>query len=190
MKLFIIICFIFLNNFNLLSQSWEENMGSGMGEAQSRVNRNKVRREMKEMGYFNNPLPSYNFIAPPGWSVILSDNNTNTYMLGHTTIPGILLTTAHKIINYNELVSQSMAGINIPELQLNINGPVKKFNNNGISMSLIGYSNGTEVKGYLVSITNGRNGGVTILTFTSSQLFSNEHYEIVNSVANGIQYLN
>jgi hypothetical protein len=175
-------------NTAVFSQSYEESMGSGMAEIGSRVRKNRVRKEMKDMGYFKNSMPSYNFVPPSGWSLVSRDDNSKTYILGHTTIPGIVMTTGHQITSVQELINQLQNGIYTQEMQLIISGIMNNYNSNGISANLSGYMGGYEVRGFLISITNGTSGGVTILSFTYPQLFTGNHINVVKSIANGVTF--
>jgi hypothetical protein len=123
-----------------------------------------------------------------GWSLVSRDDNSKTYMLGHVTIPGVVMTTGHQITTVQELINQLQYGINTQEMQLSISGTLNKYNSNGISANLTGYMGGYEVNGYFISITNGTSGGVTILSITYPQLFNQDHIDVVKSIANGVKF--
>ena len=182
------VFFLLLFSQIAFSQSWEESMGSGMGEIESRVRSNRVKKETEDNRSYYNPLPSYDFVPPAGRSIVSRDDNSKTYMLGHTTIPGVTIATANTLTSIQAIVQSMQYGYYDESIQLQAKDQLNYFNENGISGIMTGFSGGQEMKAYWVSITNGYTGGVSILAITYPHLFTQKHIKVVNQIAKGIKF--
>jgi hypothetical protein len=124
----------------------------------------------------------YDFVAPSGWNLMSMDDKATTCVLQHTTMPGIIITMPHQIGDVNSLTANARLGIQEAEIVLTPVGQIIDWGLSAIQLNYVGYYKGQSIKGYAIHRISSAKGGVTILTFSASEAFTNDHIQAVRNL--------
>jgi len=130
----------------------------------------------------------YDFNTPNGWTLMSTDNNLSTCVLQNPNMLGAIVTTAHQIGDINALLANAQMGFYEAAIVLTPVGQISSWGDHGIQVNYEGYAQGQALKGYAISLIGSAKGGATILTFSASEAFTNEHIGAVRTLAHSMVF--
>ncbi|MBT8262956.1 MAG: hypothetical protein KJO05_09055 [Bacteroidia bacterium] len=135
----------------------------------------------------NIDLPDFglSFTIPNGWT---GGEQGDYIILGHSTIPGMMILFENGSKDANELKELAMQGIYETGLQLSPKGGFTISSENRVEGMYEGIYNGGAVSSYAVGLINGLGKGMSILILTSTDKFSEIHRKEVEKLANSVKF--
>lgn len=133
--------------------------------------------ELQELGL--------SFDIPQGWTGQLEGEYI---ILGHTTIPGIMILSQNNSKSTQEMINFAMQGIQEEGVQLRPVGQFAPKGNNRAEGTYTGWFNGSQVKAYAIGIINKLGSGINILILTEAGLFNQSHKVEANKLAGSVRF--
>lgn len=132
-------------------------------------------------------LPDFglSFTIPEGWT---GGEQDDYIVLGHSTIPGMMILFGNSAKDANSLKELAMQGISEAGVRLSPKGEFSISSNNKVEGMYEGIYEGTHVKSYAVGLINGLGKGMSILILTSTDQFSDVHRKEVEKLANSVNF--
>jgi hypothetical protein len=142
---------------------------------------------------FAQALPSHvalqelglSFDIPPGWTGQIEGEYI---LLGHNSIPGIMILSQNNSLNTEEMVNLAGQGIEEEGLQLRPEAQFETKGSKRVEGSYTGWFNGSQVKAYAIGMINNLGSGINILILTESKLFNQVHKAEANKLANSVRF--
>lgn len=133
------------------------------------------------------PAAGFAFRPPPGWTARQTPQGA---VLGHATIPGLLVVFRHEASTPDDLRRLFAQGVTDGGTRIAPSGPVEPLGRRGIAGPLAGTSNGAGVKGWgaMVLAPEG-GGGAAVLAVTSADAYGPSHREAVEQVVRSLRFL-
>lgn len=128
------------------------------------------------------------YTLPSGWQVMQEEYGS--ILLGHKTIPGLILLQEHAYNGREKVLTELAAGINSDGILLQANSGVRQLNNNAYFATYQGQVQGQPTKAAAVTSLSKlwQIGGVMVMTMVRSDLYNNSYETLVTNLANSIQY--
>lgn len=188
MKCWILLIWSSIFICNLMIAQSDSYVYYGIGDLESHSRKLKVKREMESMKNSINPAPKYQASIPIGWSSIGADDEEQLYILGHQTLPGMIFLLPSASNNAKEIIQEinsemQSAGIIIHECR-----NFERFGKFGICGITTGNYSGTDIKAYFIIIPSPKGGTVISLVLSHTNMFTKEHKESANLLANSIKF--
>ena len=132
----------------------------------------------------SDPAWSFTFKVPPGWKYRKADEGA---VLGHDTIPGLLMILPHQETSLEGLQQLLQQGLQEDDVQLRLTGRLSQVQTNTLVGDYVGLAQGGEVKarGFGVLIPQG--GGACIVALATPQVFGIELKAAAESVARSLR---
>jgi hypothetical protein len=139
------------------------------------------------------PLPPHvefselgmSFDIPSGWTGQLSENMV---ILGHNTIPGLMVLSENQSNSALELKQEAMQGYVDNGIQLRAMGDFSIKNNDRVEGMYEGTFNGAEVICYAIGLINHLGKGMNIMILTEKSKFNQQHKTAANQLASSVRF--
>lgn len=131
------------------------------------------------------PELGLSFDLPDGWSGQLDGE---MLVLGHQTIPGLMVVYKNESTTAQELKELAMQGIAMEGVALN---PIEDFvvkNELRVDGMYQGTFNGAKVKGYAIGLINKFGIGINILILTETDKFTDQHLKEANTLVSSVKF--
>ncbi len=126
------------------------------------------------------------FTVPQGWQY---QQNEEAYLLGSTTLPGLVILATHQEANLEALKLVARQGINEEGMQLQLQGNLEQLTSKSIGAKYSGQMGQETVEAYIIGILNPTGGlGVSCMIVTTPQQFTNEHIKQLKQIASTVQF--
>ncbi|MCF6289190.1 MAG: hypothetical protein L3J53_08165 [Proteobacteria bacterium] len=133
--------------------------------------------EFKELGL--------SFDIPSGWQGQLTEE---TVLLGHNSIPGLMILTENQAKNAMQLKHLAMQGVVEGGIKLTPTDEFQLLGKNRVEGFYQGYFNGSEVKVFAIGLINGLGSGMNIIIITETDKFTNQHKVEANKLATSVKF--
>lgn len=124
------------------------------------------------------------FDIPQGWT---GGEEEDYIILGHTTIPGLMILTQNKARDTRTLKIQAMDTILEEGLFLEPDGDFIIVSDTRVEGNYQGTYQGQAVKAYAIGLINTQGTGMNILILTETKSFSKAHIEEANKLARSVR---
>ena len=125
------------------------------------------------------------FDIPQGWK---GGEQEDYILLGHETIPGLMIISQNTAKNTASLKKSSMEPINEAGLFLAPDGDFVVVSDSRVEGNYTGTYQGEAVKAFMIGLSNSEGVGITILILTSSNIFGDNHITEANKLAKTVQF--
>ena len=125
------------------------------------------------------------FRIPVGWQGGIQGE---AYMLGHNSIPGLLIMTQNTTSSATELKNLAMQGVSSDGINLSPKGQFKLVSGDRVEGYYEGTFNGSQVRVYAIGLINKLGSGVNIYVVTETAKFTNSHVTEAKKLANSVRF--
>ena len=125
------------------------------------------------------------FEIPDGWT---GQVEGDYILLGHGTIPGLMVLSANTAKSIPELKQLAVQGIVDEGVQLSVDGEFTATGNNRLEGFYKGTFNGVAAKCYAIGLINGLGKGMNILILTETDKFTEQHKSEANKLASSVVF--
>ena len=127
------------------------------------------------------------FSAPEGWQY---QKNEIGYLMGHNTIPGLIIVTSSLYTTLAEMKQGAYEGIQDEAgTALRLDGEIITFSNNGIAGNFVGTLNWEQAKAYIIGIVNPMGGnGVSCMIITTPEYYNATYKSTIEQVAASVKF--
>lgn len=125
------------------------------------------------------------FEIPDGWS---GQVDGDYILLGHTTIPGLMILSTNTAKSIPELEQLAAQGIVDEGVKLDVDGEFKAAGNNRLQGFYKGTFDDVAVKCYAIGLINGLGRGMNILILTETYKFTEQHKAEANTLASSVVF--
>ncbi len=133
----------------------------------------------------SNEMWNFSFELPQTWKY---QQDMNGALLGHDTIPGMILLFSHEIKSMNGLKSEMKIGLNDDAGFLQLNSTLRKIGKNGFVGDYTGIYQMQQVKAKGYGILSPYGGGVFVIAMSTPESYSSELVSAGKSIINSIKY--
>lgn len=133
--------------------------------------------EFKELGL--------SFQTPDGWSGGIQGE---LYLMGHKTIPGLIVLSENKSKTAGELKALALQGISDEGIDLSPKGEFKITGTNRVEGFYEGIFNGSRVRVFSIGLINQLGSGMNISIVTETGKFSDTHIGEAEKVAKSVKF--
>ncbi|MDB4293583.1 hypothetical protein N9954_09270 [Maribacter sp.] len=126
-----------------------------------------------------------NFEIPDGWSGGIQDDYI---LLGHQTIPGMIILLQHHSKTAKELKSLAAQGISEDGVTLSPSSEFEIANDTRVEGYYEGLYNGTPIKAFAVGLINAFGSGLSLLIFTETNKFTSVHEQEANKLLKTVHF--
>ncbi|MFT5892898.1 MAG: hypothetical protein ACI9Y7_003013 [Dokdonia sp.] len=126
------------------------------------------------------------FTIPEGWT---GDIQGEYIVLGHTTIPGMMILMENPATTIQSLIATAQKGIQDDGFNLTADGAFKTVNSKRAEGFYKGtYNYSTAVKAYAIGLIDGQGKGMSIIILTETGAFSQDHINAANQLATSVKF--
>jgi hypothetical protein len=125
------------------------------------------------------------FGLPQGW---VKRNSLQGAIVGHNTIPGMILVIPHMSSNMQEMQNEMMQGIQEEGSYLAASGGLAQVSQNVLSGEYNGVADGTQVKAKGYGILSPNGGGVYLIALSTPDKLGPELLAAAESMVNTVKY--
>lgn len=125
------------------------------------------------------------FDIPEGWR---GQVDGDYIVLGHKTIPGLMILSSNTIRNTEMLKQQAEKGVSEEGVQLRAKSDFLVKSDSRVEGTYSGTFNGQQVKAYAIGLINGLGKGMNILIVTETTAFTEAHKEEANTLASSVVF--
>ncbi|MBX2844725.1 MAG: hypothetical protein KTR13_00815 [Saprospiraceae bacterium] len=125
------------------------------------------------------------FVIPDGWSGQIDDDY---YILGHHTIPGIMILFENTSTSAEELIREAQQGIREEGVVLQPTNDFVTKGNERVEGFYEGNVEGQAVKAFAVGLINSKGSGINTLILTETAVFSDQHISEVKKLTNSVKF--
>ncbi|MFC4635084.1 hypothetical protein ACFO3O_14275 [Dokdonia ponticola] len=126
------------------------------------------------------------FTLPAGWT---GDIQGEYIVLGHTSIPGMMILSDNPNRTIEAVVSTAQQGIQEDGFNLTADGAFKTVSSKRAEGFYKGtYDYSTAVKAYAIGLIDGYGKGMSIVILTETSAFSNDHINAANQLAKSVRF--
>ncbi len=131
------------------------------------------------------PSWGFKFVPPTGW---VHQQSADGAVLGHNTVPGMILIMVHMAENMQQLQQEMQKGIQEEGSYLMLSGSLQSSSQNVLSGDYTGMMDGTQVKAKGMGILSPNGGGAYIIAVSTPEAFGSELISAAESIAKNMQY--
>jgi hypothetical protein len=131
------------------------------------------------------PSWGFSFVPPSGWT---HQKTAEGFMMGHNSIPGLILVFPHMLENMQQVQQEMNKGIQEEGSYLTISGSVSKQADNIFAADYTGVMDGTQVKARGFGTLSPYGGGAFILAVSTPDKLGQEIITDASAIANGLIY--
>ncbi len=125
------------------------------------------------------------FDIPAGWSGGIQED---LYLLGHTSIPGLLILTENNSKTAEQLKTLALQGISEEGIELSPKGEFKIKGNDRVEGFYEGIFNGNRVRVFSIGLINQLGSGMTISIVTEIGKFTDVHIGEAKKLARSVEF--
>lgn len=133
--------------------------------------------ELQELGL--------SFDIPNGWS---GQVEGEYIVLGHKSIPGMMLLFKNYSNTAQELKDLAMQGFKQEGIYLNPSDEFKIVNSTRVEGTYMGQYNGTPVEAFVVGLVNDLGSGLSLLVLTETDKFTSTHIQEANTLLSTVRF--
>ena len=133
--------------------------------------------ELQELGL--------SFDIPNGWS---GQVEGEYIVLGHKSIPGMMLLVKNNSNTAQELKDLAMQGFKDEGIYLNPSDEFKIVNSTRVEGTYMGQYNGTPVEAFVVGLVNDLGSGLSLLVLTETDKFTSTHIQEANTLLSTVRF--
>jgi hypothetical protein len=159
-------------------------LSGGGGKADARGG--AVARPIAGSNVVNDPPMGVRFSVPPGWK---QQKQQAVYVLGHDTIPGMVLIIPHSSNSIQELraaASEPLYQGN--DGQLMVTGPPETLAPNMMAAEYGGNIQGQEARGRIVGVVSPFGGGFLVLAGADAAAYTPQHARLAEEIARSMTF--
>ncbi|MGB9595592.1 MAG: hypothetical protein ACPL7B_04850 [Candidatus Poribacteria bacterium] len=127
----------------------------------------------------------FKFLPPVGWK---SQKTGEGIILGHDTIPGMIIVMPNIKNNVDQLRKSMEEGLSEEEIMLSLRGRLQPLGNNGFVGEYEGMFNNQLVKAYGIGIVSPFNRGIYIIAIATPDKYGKEIVTASNVIAKNMQF--
>jgi len=131
------------------------------------------------------PAWGIKFDLPQGW---VSQQNMQGAIVGHNTIPGMVLVIPHLSENLQQMQGEMQQGVNEGGSQLMPDGGLQQISQNVLAGDFSGVADGTQVKARSFGIFSPNGGGAYVIALSTPDKFGKELLSAAESMVQSVQY--
>jgi hypothetical protein len=131
------------------------------------------------------PELGLSFDIPKGWT---GDQYEDYIILGHQTIPGLMILFQNQAKTAEELKEVAMAGIVDEGVNLKPKGEFILQSAERVQGDYEGTYQGTNVRAFAIGLINGLGSGMSIIILTSKEQFGDQHIEEASTLAASVKF--
>ena len=131
------------------------------------------------------PELGVSFDIPSGWT---GQQMEGFIIMGHQTIPGLIIVSDNKSQSSTELKNLAEQGIYDQGVSLQAASAFEIKEENRVEGMYQGIFDGAQVKCYAIGLINGLGSGMNILILTTPELFSEQHKQVANKLASSVKF--
>lgn len=140
----------------------------------------------QQSGRINYEFLGLSFDIPQGW---IGNETESGFVMGSNNEAGMILMTTHEEKSVAQLTAIAQQGISEGLTQLQASKSIDTINPNAIGVEMKGYLEGQSVIGYVAGVINPYGQGVTIMSMTTPEKYSNRYQELVLEVINSLSFV-
>lgn len=126
------------------------------------------------------------FTIPDGWA---GQEIEEGFVMGSNTIPGFMFLTTHEQKTLESIKQETKAGLlDNNGTNLSIQGEFQNIGNNGVGARFNGTFEGQAISAYIIGILNPHGPGVTIISGTTPEKFSDTYINLAKQFAASINF--
>ena len=125
------------------------------------------------------------FDVPPGWTAQIEGE---IILMGHESIPGLMLMSENQANNVAELKQMAQAGIIEEGVHLKPVGEFKNIGSDRLEVHYQGTFNGESVKAFALAVIDQKGKGVNVMIVTSSNQFDQIHQDEAKKLAASVKF--
>jgi len=136
-----------------------------------------------------------NEVGDPGWGIKFGlpqgwvrQQNLQGAIVGHNTIPGMVLVIPHLSENLQQMQGEMQQGVNEGGSQLIPDGGLRQFSQNVLTGDFSGVADGTQVKARSFGILSPNGGGAYVIALSTPDKFGKELLSAAESMVQTVQY--
>ena len=141
------------------------------------VSQTNRRMEFQELGL--------SFEMPKGWSGQVSDDY---FIMGHTTIPGLMILTKNTSKDVGEMKNLAMQGITDDGISLSPKGEFRTIGNKRVEGFYEGIFNGSSARVFAIGLINELGSGMNIFIVTEKDKFGETHVNEAKKLAATVRF--
>lgn len=124
----------------------------------------------QQTGKVDYPNLGISFTIPDGW---VGQETDGGFMIGHYTIPGLILLSPHEVRNLEDMKREAAMGMSDGmTIDLRLSAEISALGNNAISADYTGTIQGQPARAFAIGIINPQGSGVNIVAMSSTTEFS------------------
>jgi len=132
-----------------------------------------------------NAMWNFSFEPPKGWKY---QKDMNGVMLGHDTVPGLILLFPHELKTMQALSVEMRKGLSEDEGYLQLKGKLHKIGKNGFVGDYTGIYQMQEVKAKGYGTLSAHGGGVIVIGMSTPQAYSKQLVAAGNAIIKSVRY--
>lgn len=133
----------------------------------------------------NLPEIGLSFTIPEGWT---GEQQGEAILLGHHTIPGLIILFQNTAKSAEELRALAVKGIVDVELDLKAKGEFILQSAERVQGEYEGVLQGNKVKAFAIGLINGLGSGMNIVIVTSEDKFTEQHIDEASKIATSVTF--
>ncbi len=127
----------------------------------------------------------FKFPNPDGWTV---RKTSEAILMGHNSIPGLILILPHMVNTIQELEKELYSGLQESEISLNLSGNLQSISQNISAGDYTGTLEGQQVKARGIGTVSPFGGGAYIIAITTPDQYGTEIRNSAESISRSMQY--
>jgi len=136
-------------------------------------------------GEVGNPGWGFKFVPPEGWKF---QQDMSMAILGHDTIPGMIVVAPHEATDLEQAAAQMQEGITEEGVALHPTGAVSRHGDNALVAVYSGLFQGQQAKARGIGTLSPHGGGAFILAVTTPESFGPELVAAMDQIASAVRY--
>jgi len=133
----------------------------------------------------SDPSWGFSFAVPAGWKIHQEPAGA---LLGHDTIPGLIMVLPHSAASIAAVREQMMQGLVEKGVELMTGGKLEQVAANALGGSCEGYVNGEQAKGRVLGVVAPAGGGAYVIAVSTPQVYRKELAAAADAIAKGMQF--
>jgi hypothetical protein len=122
-----------------------------------------------------------------GWKQISAKDGL--IMLGHDTIPGMILIYPHHEVDIPSIRNKMLEGIEEEDIRLTVSGDIQARDNNTLAADYAGTVGSERAKARGIGNLSPYGGGTYILAVTTAEKYSKKHVSAAEAIAKNMKFL-
>jgi hypothetical protein len=134
----------------------------------------------------NDPSMGVRFSVPPGWK---HQKQQATYIMGHDTIPGMVIITPHTFNSAQEVIASASEPLyQGQDGQLAVTSQAVTLATNILAADYGGHMLGKQARGRVVAVLSPHGGGLMIMAGTEASTYGPQYAQLAEGIASSMQF--